>query len=59
MRATDHDHTKRTDHTTCPSCEAAPASCSALHWLAGRLCCKSCTGNHDHDRAAHPKETRA
>jgi hypothetical protein len=38
---------RRTDRKICPTCEASAAGCRSLHWLAGRYCCESCTGDHD------------
>jgi hypothetical protein len=37
----------RTDRRTCAYCDASVAGCDAVSWLRGRLCCSSCTGNHD------------
>lgn len=34
-------------HRLCPDCEASPDGCDSLQLLAGRHCCKTCTGNHD------------
>ncbi len=48
MRATDPTPTaKQADRRICPSCEATPRGCQSGHWLRGRWCCRTCTGNHD------------
>lgn len=39
--------TRRTDRRLCPHCEASASGCRSNEWLRGRLCCESCTGNHD------------
>ncbi len=41
----------RTDHRTCPACEATPAGCDSLRRLAGRWCCSTCTGTHEPDQS--------
>jgi len=38
---------RRTDRQPCPSCDASAAGCRSVEWLAGRLCCQTCPGNHD------------
>lgn len=48
MLASDPDQKpRRQDRRPCPSCEGTAAGCRSLHWLAGRLCCTACTGDHD------------
>ncbi len=42
----------RRDRQVCPHCEASAAGCRSVEWLADRLCCQTCPGNHDEGRAA-------
>lgn len=43
---------RRTDRNNCSDCEATAAGCRSVEWLAGRLCCSACPGQHDDERTA-------
>ena len=40
---------RRTDRRPCDCCDCSAAGCRSYQWLANKLCCTACRGDHDQE----------